>query len=83
MGKKKKKRPETGMERLKAMPLWQWGLITIFAGLIANMLSGSFGPTGNSAAARGAAAGRAVASAFFILVGLGLIIADVVRRNRQ
>lgn len=86
MAKKKRKPapPETGMERLKKLPLWQWGLIVIVSGLVAGVVMGEMGPSGGSSAARrGAAIGRGVAMAFFVLIGVGLIIAHFVRGRKK
>lgn len=35
--RKKRKQPETPMERFKAIPLWTWGLVIIMAGVFANL----------------------------------------------
>lgn len=81
---KKKKQPETGLDRLKKIPLWQWGLIVIFAGVMSNLVMGMMPPSGGtSAARRGQEMGRAVASLFFILVGVVLIVMHFVRKKRD
>lgn len=80
---KNKKQPETGMDRLKKVALWQWGLITIVAGVFANLVMALQGSaTGGSAAARGEALGRGVATLLFVGTGVVLIIVDIVRRRR-
>lgn len=40
MGKKKKKAapPETGMDRLKKISLWQWGAIVIFSTMFSSVM---------------------------------------------
>lgn len=80
----KKKQPDTGMDRLKKVALWQWGLITIFAAIFANQfLSTFFEITGSSAGARGQAFGRGIATVGGVIVGIMLIVVDVVRRRRR
>ena len=80
---KKKKKNETGIDRLKNMPLWQWGLIVIFAGIMSNLVMGMVPASGGSSAARrGQEMGRAVASLFFILVGVVLIVMHFVRGKK-
>lgn len=76
-------KPESGMDRLKKVALWQWGLITIVAGVFANMVMSFQAPTGGSAAARGQAAGRGIATLLFVLIGIALIVVDVIRRRRK
>jgi hypothetical protein len=81
---KRKQQQETGLDRLKKIPLWQWGLIVIFAGLMSNLIMGMQTPSGGSASARRAAEmGRAVASLFSILVGVVLIVMHFVRKKRD
>lgn len=80
---KKKKRPESGMDRLKRLALWQWGLITIFAGVLANVVMSFQAPSGGSAAARGAALGRGVATMLFVIAGVVLIVMHFVRSKRR
>jgi hypothetical protein len=64
------------------IPLWQWGLLVIIAGLVANMFMGLMpAPSGGSAAARGQAFGRGVATVLAIIAGLVLIIMHFVRRK--
>lgn len=82
MGKKRKKKPPaTPLERLKNMPLWQWGLIVIFAGVVSNVVQGIV-PGGNSAYDRGREMGRAVGTLFFVVLGIILIILHFVRKRR-
>ncbi|HUG19169.1 MAG TPA: hypothetical protein VMM56_09345 [Planctomycetaceae bacterium] len=81
---KKKKQPETGLDRLKKMPLWQWGLIVIFAGIMSNLVMGMMPASGGSAIERRSQdVGRGVASLFFILVGVVLIVMHFVRKKRD
>ncbi len=77
------KQPETGMDRLKKVALWQWGLITIVAGVFANMVMTMQAPDGDSAAVRGQVAGRVIATLLFVLIGIALIVVDVIRRRRK
>lgn len=62
------KRPDSLMSRLT---LWQWGLLLIVAGLVANVFMGELmpPPPGGSAAARGQAFGRAAASLLAVAGG--------------
>ncbi len=79
-----RKKQETGMDRLKKVALWQWGLIVILAGLLSNVLMGSLGPSGGSTAEQqGAMWGRICASVFFVLVGIVLIVMHFVRNLRK
>lgn len=78
------KKRETPAGRFKAVTLWQWGLLFIIAGLVANMVVGNFlPPPGNSAEARGQALGMVVACLLFVFAGVGMIIVHFVRRNRR
>ena len=79
----KKKPPETGMDRLKALPLWQWGAIFIFAGMMANHVMGLQEPPVGTAVARGQALGRGVATGLFVLIGFGMILRDVLRKKPE
>jgi hypothetical protein len=83
MSKKQSKKQETGMDRLKKVPLWQWGAIAIFAGIISYLVMGMQAPAGGTTAARrGAEMGRAMASLIFIIAG-GVMIAMHFRRNQK
>ncbi len=79
--RKKKRQPETPMERLKAQPLWLWGAIFIVAGVFTNFTNQILIDAGNlhGAAADGAKFGGAIASLFFIVVGVVLIVFHFVR----
>jgi len=79
----KKKSPETGMDRLKALPLWQWGAIFIFAGMVANFVVELQSPPANSAAARGQAFGRGAVTLIFVVIGFGMILRDVLRTKPE
>ncbi len=76
------KRAETPMERLKSIALWQWGLIIIGAGILSYLVTSLQASPGNSAEAQGQALGRAMASLFFLVVGIVLIIVHFVRGKR-
>ena len=72
------------IERMKKLPLWQWGGITIFAGIIANMavtlMIQAQGMRG--AEERGARLGAAIAGGFFIILGIVLIVMHFVRKKK-
>ncbi|QDT53360.1 hypothetical protein Pan44_13770 [Caulifigura coniformis] len=76
-----RKNRESDAVRLKSMPLWQWGAILIFAGMVANMVIGLQAVPSNRAAARGQALGRGVATGLFVAVGAGMMLFDVMRRK--
>ncbi|HVJ85875.1 MAG TPA: hypothetical protein VM452_09545 [Caulifigura sp.] len=77
----KKKAAETGMDRLKALPLWQWGAILIFAGMVANAVMGLQPAPTSSAAARGQEFGRGAATLLFVLLGIGMMLWDFLRKK--
>jgi hypothetical protein len=79
----KKKPPEKGMDRLKAMPLWQWGAIVIFAGMISNFVMGFQPVPSDRAAARGQELGRGLVTASAVVVGIGMILWDVLRAKPE
>lgn len=75
---------ETGRDRLKKVTLWQWGIIVISAGVFANVSMMMMElPAASSAQRRAQELGRGVASAFFICIGIGLIIAHFVRKKKS
>ncbi len=78
-----KKKTETGMDRLKSMPLWQWGAIVIFAGMMSNLVMGFMPAPSGRAAARGQALGRGLATGLFVLIGFGMILRDVLRKKPE
>lgn len=77
MGRRKK---ETGWDRLRAIALWQWGLLCIVAGGAANAVGAAM-QTATGSAGRAEAMGRAVGALLFVVVGVGLIIAHFVRKR--
>ena len=78
------KKQETGLDRLKKLALWQWGLIVIFSGLLSNVVMGMQASNASSSAARrGAEMGRGVATLFFIVVGVILIVLHFVKRKSK
>lgn len=85
MGKTKKKirKPESPTDRLKKVPLWQWGLLLIIAGLLANVAMGLQPVAGDSAAARGQAFGRGIATLLFVVAGFVMIVVHFVRPKRR
>ena len=83
MGSNMNKKPESGMDRLKKVALWQWGLIVIMAGVMSNLLMRMQTPSGGASAQRAVALGRGVATLLFVIVGLVLIVLHFVRRKRS
>jgi len=80
MAKKLSKKPETPAERLKQIPLWQWGMFLIMAGVAANLVMGLMpAPPAGSDEARGQAFGRIAATLLFVIAGVVLIILFFVR----
>jgi hypothetical protein len=79
----KKKPPESGIDRLKALPLWQWGAIAIFAGMVSNFVMEFQAPPANTPEGRGQALGRSVATLLFVVVGFGMILWDVMRKKPE
>ena len=77
------KKPDTPMERLKNVALWQWGLLLISASVFANVAMGLQASPGGSAAARGEAFGRGVSTLLFVIAGVVLIVIHFVRRKRR
>ena len=72
-------KPESPLSRV---PLWQWGLLLIIAGLIANFVVGALmPPASGSAAARGQAAGRMAVMVLAVMAGVALIVMHFVRRK--
>lgn len=78
-----RKKTETGMDRLKSVPLWQWGAICIFAGMLVSVITGFQPAPTDTAAARGQALGRGVATGLFVFLGMGLMLFDVLRTKPQ
>ncbi len=86
MGKKKKKAapPETGMDRLKKISLWQWGAIVIFSTMFSSVMMQFMAVEASSASERQAQAiGRLVACLLGIFVGSAMIIVHLVRSNKK
>jgi len=77
------KKPQSPWERLKRLALWQWGLLVIFAGLMATPLMMVMqSPAGRPAAEqRAEALGRGVATLVFVVAGVVLIVLHFVRRK--
>ena len=73
------KRPGSPLQRFT---LWQWGLLVIFGGIMANLLTGLMPPPGDSAAARGQAFGRGAATLIAVVAGVVLIVMHFVRHKR-
>ena len=80
--KKPAESAESPMARLKQQPLWFWGVMCICGGIGASVIAPLImEPPVGAAAQRGAALGRAVASGLFIVIGIGLMIAGLIRRK--
>ena len=78
------KKPESPMERLRNVALWQWGLIVIGAGVAASQLAGLLhAPPAGSDAARGAAFGQGVVALLSVIAGVVLIVMHFVRGKRR
>ena len=77
------KKPDSPMERLKNVALWQWGLIVIGAGVAAGLLAGLQSPPAGSDAARGAAFGRGAVTLLAVIAGVVLIVMHFVRQKRR
>ena len=77
------KKPDSPKDRLKAIPLWQWGVITILAGMLSNMVLGMAGSGGGSSAQqRAEALGRATATGLCVVAGIVLIVMHFVRSRK-
>lgn len=77
------RRTDSPLERLKRLPLWQWGLITIFGGIVSNLIMAQQAQTGRlNAASRGEALGRGLATVVFVVIGLVMIVHDLSRSKR-
>ncbi|XZE52100.1 hypothetical protein SH139x_003782 [Planctomycetaceae bacterium SH139] len=77
------KKQDTPIERLKNVALWQWGLLLIIAGVLANVAMGLQASPAGSAAARGEAVGRAVFTLLAVMAGVVLIAINFVRQKRR
>ena len=73
------KHRESGTDRLLKVPLWQWGAILIFAGMISNAVMGLQALPQHAALSRSQAVGRGVATGVFVVSGMGLMLYDVLR----
>jgi polyferredoxin len=76
------------MRKKQTVPLWQWGLLLLIAGLIANLAVGMLLPKlapapAGSDAAWGQAFGRGLVTVLAVLAGLVLIVLHFVRRKRD
>ena len=71
------------IERMKKLPLWQWGGITIFAAIFSNMATQLMIQAGDMRRSeeRAAQLGAAIAGGLLLLIGIALIVAHFVRRK--
>ena len=72
------------LEKMKKMPLWQWGGITIFAGMISNLTMKLMIQAGDMSRreAQAAQMGGAIACGLFIIIGIVLIVMHFVRKRK-
>ncbi len=71
------------IERMKAMPLHQWGAIFIFAGIFTNLAMQLLIQAGDMSRSeeRASQLGAAVGGGLVILIGIALIVAHFLRRK--
>ena len=76
-------KPDSMVERMKKMPLWQWGGCFIFGGVFTNLAAQLVIDAGDMprAEARATQLGAAFGGGFLILAGLALIVMHFVRRR--
>jgi len=81
----KPEKPDSLIERMKRLPLWQWGGIFIFSALLTNMLAMQMIASGDMRRAeeRATQLGSACAGGLLVIVGIVLIVLHFVRRNRK
>ena len=79
------KKPDTLLERMKRLPLWQWGAICIFVSLFTNMSTVLMIQSSNMRRAeeRAAQLGSACAGGLIMIVGIVLVVMHFVRRKRE
>lgn len=75
---------DTGLARMKKMPLWQWGLLCIVSALAAQAVTTAFrgprrGPISMNQQAQ--EFGQAVGVGLIVVVGIVLIIVHFVRKK--
>ena len=73
------------IQRMKKLPLYQWGGIFIFAGIFSNLAMGLMIQAGDMSRReeRAAQMGAAIGGGLIILIGVGLIVAWFVRRKKS
>lgn len=78
-------KPDKLIDRMKQMPLWQWGGCFIFGAVFANLATQLMIDAGDlrRSEERAAQMGAAVAGGLLLLVGIGLIVAHFVRRGKK
>jgi len=75
---------ETGLDRLKKVPLWQWGLLCIVSALAAQAVTVAFRSPNKglmSLNEQGQAFGQAVGVGLIVVVGIVLIVVHFVRKK--
>jgi hypothetical protein len=78
-------RQDSLLARMKKLPLWQWGVICLFAAAFSSMSPVLMAQGGKLSRAqeRAAQMGAACAGALIALVGIVLIILHFVKRRRE
>lgn len=76
---------ESPLERMKKQPLWFWGGLCIFSGMISNLVMRMMIDAQNlrGAEKRGALFGSGAMSAIFVLLGIVLIVMFFARKKRS
>ena len=77
-------KPDSLFDRMKKMPLWQWGGCLIFGGVFANLATQLMIDAGEMrrSEARAAQLGTAVGGGLLLLAGMVLIVMHFVRRKK-
>ena len=75
--------PRSPFDNLKHTPLWQWGLYCIIGGVGANFVLSTMQPLKGitTAAERGFAFGRGLATFLFVIAGVILIVLHFIKRR--
>ena len=80
---KKEEQPDSLIERMKQLPLWQWGGLFIFGAVLSNLTSQMMINAGDMSRAEAKATqmGAAAGSLLLIVVGIVLIVVHFVKRK--